>query len=246
MELEYKHNDSYDKKIRIQGSSCPFYSKKAMKKLYPQSDFNIAGSIGKGLKKKIGELHHQNKTLEYYANNYSRMRFKLVGYIAVDDNRYIEVVKPKGLQRIILLLLLILLLLISLLYFMKGSDIDPNAKDYVPANGQVMETDPNHIALPTYEKISLKAGTDTAYVALYNPPNNPCYFKFTIYLEDGNTPMFESSLIPPGQAVTAVEFNQKFQEGIYPIKIKIDTYSLEKKEPLNGGLIESRLVAIEE
>ncbi|MGX8850574.1 hypothetical protein [Amedibacillus sp. YH-ame10] len=245
MELIYESKSNYDKKIKIRGSSCPFYSKKAMKKIHPQGDFIIAGSVGKGLKKKIGELHYRNKTIDYYANNYSRVRFKLRGYIAVNENRYIEVVQPKGIQRLILLLSILLLLLIPLIYVLQGSDIDPSAKNYVPSNGEEIKTDPDHIALPSYEKLIMKAGTDTAYVALYNPSQNPCYFKFTIYLRDSEAKIFESKMIPPGQAVTEIKFDKNFNEGVYPISIKIDAFSLEKKEVLNGGLIESRIVAME-
>lgn len=91
----------------------------------------------------------------------------------------------------------------------------------------------------------MAAETDTAYVALWNPPTNPCYFQFQVTYE-GET-LYESGLIEPGKAVTEVPLGRTFEAGTYDLKIVIKTFSLEDaKTPMNGGNIECTLNVYEE
>ena len=126
-----------------------------------------------------------------------------------------------------------------------GPDIDPGAGKYT-ANVELPENiDPDHITLPGYDQITMAAGTDTAYVALWNPDQNPCYFHFEIVLTETGESIYESRLIPPGNAVTEVKFNRIFEPGIYPVTIRISSYDLENYEQeMNGGEIGAELVAV--
>ena len=58
--------------------------------------------------------------------------------------------------------------------------------------------------------------------------------------------VYESGLIPPGNAITEVHFNRTFSKGTYPIIVSISSFDLTDPEAqLNGGEIEAQLIAIE-
>ena len=128
----------------------------------------------------------------------------------------------------------------------QGPELDPSIGKYKPDIVLPEGADPTRITIPGYDNIHMEASSDTAYVALWNPDDNPCYFKFRIQLNSDGKVIYESGLIPPGYAVTEVQFNQKFQKGTYPVKIEIESYDLSNYETrLNGGEIETQIVSIE-
>ena len=59
--------------------------------------------------------------------------------------------------------------------------------------------------------------------------------------------LYTSGLIEPGKAVVKETLNRPFPEGVYPITIKIRSYSLEDYEKeLNGGAVQTNLVSLKE
>lgn len=126
-----------------------------------------------------------------------------------------------------------------------SNGLDPNAKDYTPAVSQEVEPDKEHIALPGYTDIKMEADTDVAYLALWNPPKNSCYFKFMIYTKKENELLYESGLILPGKAVTEIKLNKKIPQGNHDIVVEVHTYDLDDKEvELNGAKVETKLIAL--
>lgn len=151
----------------------------------------------------------------------------------------LAVVKDR-LRRNLLLALLFIALLGGLIYgglsLRNQIPLDPNLTDFQPNIEMPENADPSRISIPGFNEINMLADTDEIYVALWNPDTNPCYFKFTIYLEENNQVLFESGLVPPGKAITTVKLNEKLKEGRYPIGIDMKTFSLEDGEtPLNSG-----------
>ena len=227
-----------------------YYSKSRMKKKFPQGGYILTGGVGSGMGKPIGNLLTEEGCVPYYTLQYSRFTHGIDGYIDCGDQHFLAVVKNRLLRNLVLLILALALLagLGFLIYYLAGNgdgrDLDPNAQNYEPAFEYQENIDPDHIALPGYEEINMAAGTDTAYVALWNPPTNPCYFQFQVIYE-GDV-LFESGLVEPGKAVTEVPLGRTFEAGTYDIEIVINTFSLEDGEsPMNGGNIECTLVAIE-
>lgn len=251
MEHQYHYisEKDYDKESSFEDLQLGYFSKKAMSQRYPKGGFVVLGGIGCDAKEAIGSFLYEGKEVPYYELHHQRFAYGVKGYLSLGQNQYIAI-EHKTLSRNLMLSMGGIIAIVALIYVVimaiPESGIDRNAKDYTPPVGVNVETDPNHIALPGYEKIEMKANSDTAYVALWNPPNNPCYFKFNIRLAETQELLYESELIPPGKAVTEIKFSQAFKKGTYPIIIDVLTFSLEDKAvPLNGGSINSMIVAIE-
>lgn len=120
--------------------------------------------------------------------------------------------------------------------------IDPGAGKYNPEIEMPKDMDPTKIALPGFEGLVMEAGSDKLYAALWNPETNPCYFRFSLVLKETGETLYESELVPPGDAITEVTLVRKMEEGAYPVLVKMDTFSLEDKtQPLNGGSSETIL-----
>ena len=252
MELQYVKQQDYDKQIKTDEYSClNYYSKKAMKNKYPKGGYTVCGGVGKGLKEKMGRFVYSKQEIKtYYQLKYAKWRYGIDGYIEVGDKQYLAVVKDKLLRRqlqVLSALVLAVIVAFAILNLMNNKiNLDSSAKDYKPSNMELANTDPDHIALPGYDQILVNAGENKSYVALWNPPKNPCYFQFTISLKDSSKKIYQSDLIEPGKAITEIKWNQKFKKGTYDIEIDIKCYSLEDgKTEMNGGVITSKLIAIE-
>lgn len=245
----YIKEEEYDKKLNLnKSSSLRYYSKKKIKKMYPRGGYIVVGGIGSGLINKQGQVDLGEMKLDFYALHYSKYQYGIEGYIAVGENQYLAVIGKRRCRNLLIVFVAIsiaALLVAGTMHLVKESDIETGAMDYTPPEQLNIVTDPNHIAIPGYKEILMNAGTDTAYVALWNPPNNPCYFKFTIVNLENEKVLYQSKLIMPGKAVTEIKFNQTIAEGKYPIEIKIDTFSLDDKEvSLNGGVSKAELIAV--
>lgn len=248
MEYIYSASDRYNKELKNNEYSClAYFSKKAIKKEYPRGGYVVVGGIGRGLKNKYDDFLYGEEKCPFYTLHYPKLRYGIDGYFHVGNDQYIAVVKNRLFRNLIIALFIIAAITAAIIggrALLGDNGLDPSAKDFTPSNDLTVNTDPDHISLPGYDSVTLQAGTDTAYVALWNPPKNPCYFKFSIILDEET--LYETGLIEPGKAVTEIKLNRTFEAGTYPIQIKIDTFDLgDKDTPLNGGLIETNLVAVE-
>lgn len=251
MNRVYQHNKDYDRKFKSDDYSCQYYSKKLMKSAYPDKGYAVIGAIGNGLDKKAGMFILEGKEIPYFKMNYSTIRYGIDGYIDCGNDQCIAVIKDCLIQRIILIILS-LLIIIGLIFggaFLLKDNIglDPNISDYDPKIEMPANADPSRISIPGYTDMRMLADTDELYIALWNPETNPCYFKFSIILEQGEKVLYESGLVPPGKAITTVKLKEKMSEGVYPVLVKMDTFSLEDgKTPLNGGTSKASLTVIKE
>ena len=123
-------------------------------------------------------------------------------------------------------------------------DIDENAGDW---NGQTLpdKTDDAPavgIKIPGYPSITLPKDQQTVNVALLNPEGNPCYFTFTLILKDTGETLYQSKLVPPGQAITEITMSKALPAGEYPATIQITTTSLEDGSAMNGANVETVLI----
>ena len=122
-------------------------------------------------------------------------------------------------------------------------DLDPNAGNWDGSKPEDKGGASQGIKIPGYPSITIAADTENVKMALLNPEDNPCYFKFEIVLKDSNETIFESKYVEPGKAITDVTLTQPLSEGEYPAIIKISTLSLDGKNPLNGANVETVLIA---
>ena len=122
-------------------------------------------------------------------------------------------------------------------------DIDPNAGKWEGSKPEDKGGETKGIKIPGYPSITIAADTKNVTMALLNPEDNPCYFKFQIVLKDNDETIYESKYVEPGKAISDVELTRPLSQGEYEATIKITTLSLDGKTPLNGANVETVLIA---
>lgn len=253
MKRIYQSHEDYDRKYSSEEFSClKYYSKKTMKKMYPNHGYIIIGAVGEGLNAKAHTFKVEDQEHDYYHLKFSKFRYAVDGFIDCGKDSYIAVVKS-CLTRNLLGMLIILMLVAGLLFggyqLMKDRiTLDPNISDYDPKITLPDNADPNRIAIPGYDKLTMIEGSDELYAAMWNPETNPCYFKFTIILDSDGSVLYESGLVPPGKAITTVKLKKTMTKaGTYPVTIRMDTYSLEDGEtPMNSGTSKTEIIVVKE
>lgn len=92
------------------------------------------------------------------------------------------------------------------------------------------------IDIPGFDSMNIQADTKEQRVNLYNPEQNTCYFKLSIYLNDG-TLLWESKLIEPGQVIYDLTLNQTLSAGEYETcTLKYECFTMDdEQKPLNGS-----------
>ena len=128
--------------------------------------------------------------------------------------------------------LVILLIIAALL------EINDTTGVFVPENTitPTVVKNPDSIAIPGYEMLELKAGTEKQSICLPNPPQNDCYFQIRVYLEDG-TMLWKSELIEPGKTSKPMVLTASLKKGIYPnALLHYSCYRMDEDlTPLNGA-----------
>ena len=116
------------------------------------------------------------------------------------------------------------------------SNFDDSPVDYewvLPEGGHTNE---DQIILPGYVDLTFPAGEDEIEVVLPNPAGNPCYFRYTLMIEETGEILYQSKLIPPGKAVVEIKLSRPLTKGDYSLLIAIDSISLtDGRTPMNGG-----------
>lgn len=226
-----------------------FISKKEFKKRSPNAGYTLIGSVGKGLKGEKQSLRVDGRLRSVYGIKYNKLRFGVKGYLQVDGNSYVEVVYDRLLPFIGSIVVLgVLLGGYAYLQMDKGGPkIDPDSEKYEGPQANSEPADIGQTQIPGYDDIRMKADSDTAYVALWNPAGNKVFFQFRIVLKSNNERIYLSDLIKPGDAVKTVKFNQPFKKGVYPISLEIDAFDINNyKKRMNGAKLETNLVVLEE
>ncbi|GET15460.1 tRNA (uracil-5-)-methyltransferase [Ligilactobacillus agilis] len=159
--------------------------------------------------------------------------------------------KKNDKKKKLLLLLLLLLILFGGIYIglnwnnwfgdRPTVNIDANAQ-----NQKHKKKNNGTLAIPGYESMTMKAGTKAQKVNLYNPKENKCYFRLSIYLPDG-TKVWQSQMIKPGKAIYNLNLNQTLKAGTYKnCTLRYECFALSKKlVPLNGSQINFTLNVVE-
>lgn len=156
--------------------------------------------------------------------------------------------KKRLIKRLIAVIILLLLISGGLFLWLRpsgGPNIDPGSSKFNGGTSNTKAIAPGHTNIPGYDNIKMKADTNVAYVALWNPDGNKVYFQFSIILKSNNKTIYKSGLIPPGEAVKKVNLSTIIHQGVYPIKLKIDAYDLKDyTKKMNGGIIDTNIIGL--
>lgn len=227
-------------------------SVKEIKEMYPENNYKVIGEYirKKPLKENEGfnvELSNGSILTVKNTGEYKRSRYKVKAYISVADDEYIAVLERSWKVPILTMIILIAITLAGYAMWKmgQGPDIDPSIKDYVSDLKRPENLDETQILVPGLTTLVMEADTDTlSNTTLFNPKDNPCYFRFTI-VDDSDTELYRSRLVPPGKGISNAKLNKVIKEGTYDVTIKINTYDLNNYEAeFNGAEIDSKLKAL--
>jgi hypothetical protein len=97
------------------------------------------------------------------------------------------------------------------------------------------------IAIPGFDRLTMKAGETKQEVTLYNPQQNECYFVLSMYLSDG-AEIFHSSKLAPGETLDSIELTRPLEAGTYEgVTLRYTCYAFDDLKPLNGADINFKL-----
>lgn len=148
---------------------------------------------------------------------------------------------------VIVFVVVVLLAAVAVFYFVRrnsgGGDPVAYSTEAVNWDGELSDEDvnPGYIALPGYDTIPLAAGSDKAEIALANPDGNTCWFQFQLVLQDTEEVLYTSDLVAPGKAILNQTLSKSFDEGDYPLIVRINTFSEDGKTSYNGSDIVASL-----
>ena len=117
-----------------------------------------------------------------------------------------------------------------------GGSYDDSPVDYEWVLPDGAQTNPDQIILPGYVELTFQAGKQVIEIVLPNPASNPCYFRYTLVLEETGEVLYQSRLIAPGKAVLEIKLSRPLEVGDYSLLIGVDSVSLtDGRTPMNGG-----------
>lgn len=128
-----------------------------------------------------------------------------------------------------------------------AAELDSNAEDYTgDRDTYTGQKNTDTIDIPGFDSMTFQADETEQSVNLYNPEQNSCYFKMSIYLEDG-TKLWESALVEPGKAIYTLTMEQALSAGTYEnCTLKYECFAMDEGQtPLNGSEIRFTLNVLE-
>ena len=121
------------------------------------------------------------------------------------------------------------------------SDTGPE-KSAPEASSDEVEKLKDGIDLPGYGVLNFKADTLEQEMRFPNPPQNSCYIRASLILEDG-TVLWTSELIEPGQSSDPVVLGTPLARGEYKNAVlKYECFLMnEERTPMNGAAVDLTL-----
>ncbi|OTP10233.1 hypothetical protein A5844_001932 [Enterococcus sp. 10A9_DIV0425] len=189
----------------------------------------------------------------YPVGTYKESQYRTIGFIQYEEKEYIAVKKRKINKIIFILIILLLALGLGIQYSKlqnqqnQQANIDPQAEDYQSQLKRPDNIDDSKIVIPGYGTFTLKKGSDTIDTVLFNPENNPCFFKFTLIDKNSGELLYESKLVAPGKGISPVKLNKKFDEvNVYEATLLFQTFDLEDtKISYNSSNVDVKINVVE-
>lgn len=102
------------------------------------------------------------------------------------------------------------------------------------------DTEVAGIQFPVYPDIDIDSGETYIPILLSNPSGNPCYFQFTVSIDDGQS-FYSSDWVEPGKAIRGVDSGRSLSAGDHILHLQIATKAADTGQTMNGGNIEVHL-----
>ena len=170
-----------------------------------------------------------------------RMIEKRRGEIAIEGKQKVQTrrkIKLSSKDLIILVLAFVTVASLAAAIWVVSSTKDAKSPDPAKPNEttEPVEKLTDSIALPGYEWIPLTSGKLEQEQTFPNPPQNFCWIRVSLLLEDG-TPLWISELIAPGESSEPVVLTEPLEPGEYKNAVlKYECFRMDDAlSPLNGG-----------
>lgn len=192
--------------------------------------------------KAIGTLSFYQNTFAYVYAKKSALK-SVKGYFQVGKNQYVAVERPCVLLWLFLILLAFLMVLLFA-FCGRSNDLPITDNPWFPTVDQhigesVTDTEKStvpQIKIAGFSAWHVPAGqTENIPIALKNPDGNPCYFSFAIVLADTEEIIYQSDMVPPGEAIRKISISKPLAEGTYSARILIRTNELETGREMNSA-----------
>ena len=151
-------------------------------------------------------------------------------------------------KKIVALSLLFFLVVVLVYIFTRNKidfmDVDSSAVDWQGKKSSKVAEQGATIAIPGFEKVTLKAEETKQEVNFHNPEINDCYFKLSLIHPNGSV-LWTSDLIEPGKGMYVIKLEEALSAGEYEDAVlKYECFSLTDQSPLNGSEINLKLVVV--
>lgn len=262
--ISLPQND-YNKKLKIEDSEILCYSKKQLKKRYPDKDYSVVAEVkAKNRKEEIGQLEVGEKLLSAVEpNTYGKLFWKRSGYVCVGENNYIALLKSRLPFLLILLGLLIGLTIAGILLFriLSGPSV-PTIDPYnpLPSPDPYVEPIENDDSVKASSEdgggsvsmiyrlkanIDLSTGKTDIYFKNPNASNHNVAIQMYIVSGENETLIAQSGLIESGYSLNRldmIENSANLKKGVYQGKFKVIYYNPDTGE---RALVESDIKDLE-
>lgn len=171
------------------------------------------------------------------------------GYIDVGGDNFIAIERKNPL--ILILPLLFVLLAICLLCFFYNIPPDrtpdawtPKIDDNIGNYENPIKNYGSQIKIAGFSSWMIPANeTESIPINLKNPQGNPCYFSFTLILPETNQVLYQSDMVPPGNAIRQISISEPLPMGTYKAVIHIETNELGTGRKMNSADLKLTIIA---
>lgn len=186
-------------------------------------------------------IESNDKTFTFELMNKKSNENNILGYIKVEENTYVAILKQSIIVPIILIVIF-LGIIIGLLYnvfkptsttedtpnleFEQGDDWDGN----MPSNGEQSEVNTESIEIPGYAELYISS--ENPEIQLINPEGNTVYFIYTI--KENDVVIYETKAIEPNKMIS-LNLQELLEVGEHNLSFVISTYDVETQAACNGA-----------
>lgn len=168
------------------------------------------------------------------------------------NNLYITNRNPRTRRTITIISVIVIIVLLILLCLKSCDCLEPYKEDQIISDENSVEWNGNQNIknphpksyqgsyIPGFDVLNLVAGTTKQKVNFYNPEENNCYFKMSLYVE--NEKIWESGYVKPGTGFYNIEISRTFAPKETDGYLRIECYSMDEQIMTKGVNINIKII----
>lgn len=234
----------YDKTVKYQKAEIRYMSKKKSRHS-GSDDCDVRGFFI--LRKPVSDNRLMIGANTFDCLDSKKKLYKLMGFVKDEEDNLYGLIKCRAPFYMFWLVLLIICTVILMNFMSDHRDGNQGSVAWLPQidagiynddAGILEEIERKQITIHGFTDWTIPAGqTDSLPIALENPEGNPCYFSFSIVLQDG-TKLYESDHVPPGESLRNITINEALEKGDHQASVYITTAEIGTGTPMNSARTE--------